>query len=59
MTSNRESQNPVDLDDLYRDVILDHYRSPRNRGAREDATVSAEGFNPSCGDEIQLSVAIM
>ncbi|MXV80138.1 MAG: SUF system NifU family Fe-S cluster assembly protein [Chloroflexi bacterium] len=59
MTSNRESQNPIDLDDLYRDVILDHYRSPRNRGAREDATISAEGFNPSCGDEIQLSVAIV
>ena len=59
MASNRESQNPVDLDDLYRDVILDHYRRPRNRGARDDATVSAEGFNPSCGDEIQLSVAIL
>jgi len=59
MTSNRESQNPVDLDDLYRDVILDHYRSPRNHGVREDATISAEGFNPSCGDEIQLSVAIV
>ena len=59
MASNRESQNPVDLDDLYRDVILDHYRRPRNRGARDDATVSAEGFNPSCGDEIQLSVSIL
>ncbi len=58
MAANREAQNPVDLDDLYRDVILDHYRRPRNRGARADATVSAEGFNPSCGDEIQLSVAI-
>ena len=38
MASNREAQNPVDLDDLYRDVILDHYRSPRNRGVRDDAT---------------------
>ncbi len=55
--SSQESQNPIDLDDLYRDVILDHYRRPRNRGARADANVSAEGFNPSCGDEIQLSVA--
>ena len=59
MAANRESQNPVELDELYRDVILDHYRSPRNRGACDDATVSAEGFNPSCGDEIQLSVAIV
>ena len=56
---SREAQNPVDLDDLYRDVILDHYRSPRNRGLLDEATVSAEGFNPSCGDEIQLSIAIL
>ena len=56
--SNRESQNPIDLDELYRDVILDHYRRPRNRGSLDDATVSAEGFNPSCGDEIQLSLQI-
>ena len=59
MAGNQEARNPVDLDDLYRDVILDHYRRPRNRGRRDDATVSAEGFNPSCGDEIQLSVAIV
>ncbi len=56
--ANREAQNPVDLDELYRDVILEHYRRPRNRGQRDDATVSAEGFNPSCGDEIQLSMVI-
>ena len=57
--ANREAQNQIDLDELYRDVILDHYRRPRNRGARADATVSAEGFNPSCGDEIQLSMVIV
>jgi nitrogen fixation NifU-like protein len=41
------------LEDLYREIILDHYRSPRNKG--ELATppaVRAEGFNPLCGDEI-------
>jgi nitrogen fixation NifU-like protein len=41
------------LEDLYREIILDHYRSPRNRG--ELATPPAhrvEGFNPLCGDEI-------
>ena len=41
------------LDDLYREIILDHYRSPRNRG--ELATPPAhrvEGFNPLCGDEV-------
>jgi nitrogen fixation protein NifU and related proteins len=42
-----------DLEDLYREIILDHYRSPRNRG--ELATPPAhrvEGFNPLCGDEV-------
>jgi nitrogen fixation NifU-like protein len=41
------------LEDLYREIILDHYRSPRNRG--ELATPPAhrvEGFNPLCGDEV-------
>ncbi len=56
--SNREAQHAVDLDDLYRDVILDHYRQPRNRGVLEAASVAAEGFNPSCGDEIQLSLLL-
>ena len=43
------------LEDLYREIILDHYRNPRNRGELEvpPATV-AEGFNPLCGDEIQV-----
>ena len=43
------------LEDLYREIILDHYRSPRNRGelAVPPAHVS-EGFNPLCGDEIKV-----
>ncbi len=42
-----------DLEDLYREIILDHYRSPRNRGELETPpAVRAEGFNPLCGDEI-------
>ena len=56
--SNREAANPVQLDELYRDVILDHYRRPRNRGVDAAAAIAAEGFNPSCGDEIKLSVAV-
>lgn len=41
------------LDDLYREIILDHYRNPRNRGEL-DAPPAArvEGFNPLCGDEV-------
>jgi len=41
------------LEDLYREIILDHYRNPRNRGELESPpAVRAEGFNPLCGDEI-------
>jgi nitrogen fixation NifU-like protein len=40
------------LDDLYREIILDHYRTPRNRGELEPPAVRVEGFNPLCGDEI-------
>jgi nitrogen fixation NifU-like protein len=41
------------LEDLYREIILDHYRSPRNRGELEiPPATRVEGFNPLCGDEI-------
>jgi nitrogen fixation NifU-like protein len=41
------------LEDLYREIILDHYRNPRNRGEMPTPpAVRAEGFNPLCGDEI-------
>ena len=40
------------LEDLYREVILDHYRSPRNRGELEPPATRTEGFNPLCGDEV-------
>jgi nitrogen fixation protein NifU and related proteins len=41
------------LEDLYREIILDHYRNPRNRGELETPPAHrVEGFNPLCGDEI-------
>jgi nitrogen fixation protein NifU and related proteins len=41
------------LEDLYREIILDHYRNPRNRGELETPPATrVEGFNPLCGDEI-------
>ncbi len=44
------------LEDLYREIILDHYRNPRNRGELPSPpAVRAEGFNPLCGDEIVLT----
>jgi nitrogen fixation protein NifU and related proteins len=43
------------LEDLYREIILDHYRSPRNRGELPTPpAVRAEGHNPLCGDEITV-----
>lgn len=45
------------LEDLYREIILDHYRSPRNRGELETPPACrVEGFNPLCGDEIVVFV---
>ena len=47
------------LEDLYREIILDHYRSPRNRGSLETPpAVVAQGHNPLCGDEIQVYLLV-
>jgi nitrogen fixation NifU-like protein len=46
------------LEDLYREIILDHYKSPRNRGALEPPAVRTEGHNPLCGDEIEVYLAV-
>jgi len=42
------------LEDLYREVILDHYRNPRNKAPIPDPDVTAEGVNPLCGDEVTV-----
>jgi len=44
----------MDLEDLYRDVIVDHNRSPRNFRKIENATHVQEGFNPLCGDKLTV-----
>ena len=47
------------LEDLYREIILDHYRSPRNRGELPvPPATRVEGFNPLCGDEIVVFVEV-
>jgi nitrogen fixation protein NifU and related proteins len=43
-----------DLGDLYQELILEHYRRPRNYGRVEDSNRMAEGFNPLCGDRLNL-----
>jgi nitrogen fixation NifU-like protein len=48
-----------DLEDLYREIILDHYRSPRNRGELPSPPAHRlEGFNPLCGDEVVLTLLV-
>jgi nitrogen fixation NifU-like protein len=46
----------MDLKDLYRDVIVDHNRNPRNFGKLEPADAHADGHNPLCGDRLSLYV---
>jgi nitrogen fixation NifU-like protein len=49
----------ADLEELYREIILDHYRSPRNRGELASPPAHrVEGFNPLCGDEVVLSLLV-
>jgi nitrogen fixation NifU-like protein len=48
----------MELNDLYRDVILDHNRRPRNFGVLEPADAGAEGFNPMCGDRLTLRLKL-
>ena len=50
--------NDIDFADLYQEVIVDHSRRPRNFGRLVDATHSAEGFYPLCGDRLKLYVNV-
>ena len=47
------------LDDLYKEIILDHYRSPRNQRELEPPAHRCEGFNPLCGDEVIVFVSLI
>jgi nitrogen fixation protein NifU and related proteins len=48
-----------DLEELYREIILDHYRSPRNRGELPSPPAHrVEGFNPLCGDEVVVTLVV-
>jgi nitrogen fixation protein NifU and related proteins len=46
----------VSLEDLYREVILDHYRTPRNKGHLDSPDAVAQGVNPLCGDELTIEL---
>ena len=45
-----------EFDQLYREVILDHYKNPRGHGTMDDPDADAEGMNPLCGDEVSIYV---
>ncbi|HLZ08195.1 MAG TPA: SUF system NifU family Fe-S cluster assembly protein [Chloroflexota bacterium] len=47
------------LEDLYREVILEHYRSPHNRGRVPEPDVANRGRNPLCGDDVEISLSIV
>jgi nitrogen fixation NifU-like protein len=46
-----------EFDQMYREVILDHYKNPRGHGVLDDADAHADGQNPLCGDEVSIYVA--
>ena len=46
----------MDLDNLYQEIILDHYKNPHHRGLREPFEAEVHHVNPSCGDEVTLRV---
>lgn len=58
MTQDDFRKQEAELDDLYRDIILDHYRNPRHKGHLVAPTASHEGLNPLCGDEVTIEVQL-
>ena len=46
------------MDDMYRELILDHYKNPRNQGKLEPADISYEDDNPLCGDRIRIDLRL-
>ncbi len=46
------------VEELYREVILDHFKTPRNKGSLEKANIKASGMNPLCGDQISVTALI-
>jgi nitrogen fixation protein NifU and related proteins len=49
----------MEVDQLYQEIILDHYKKPRGRGLREPYDVQVRHVNPTCGDEVELRVRLV
>ena len=58
MTNDEYRRQEAELDDLYREIIIDHYRHPRHRGHLTAPSASHEGLNPLCGDEVTVEVLV-
>ena len=58
MPPNDYSAQFQQLDELYREVILDHYSRPRNRRRIESPDAEAEGYNPLCGDDVTVQLRL-
>ena len=56
--ATEEGSNSPQMDDFYRENILDHYKNPRNSGHLEHPTATAEGVNPLCGDELAVELDV-
>ena len=52
------ARQEAELDELYREIILDHYRNPRHRGSLSSPSASHEGLNPLCGDEVTVELLV-
>jgi nitrogen fixation NifU-like protein len=51
-------EQEAQLDDLYREIIIDHYRNPRHKGHLDAPSACHEGLNPLCGDEVTVEVTV-
>jgi nitrogen fixation NifU-like protein len=58
MSQDEYRRQEAELDDLYRDIIIDHYRHPRHRGHLDAPSATHEGLNPLCGDEVTVEVLV-
>jgi nitrogen fixation NifU-like protein len=58
MTQEEYRRQEAELDDLYRDIIIDHYRHPRHKGHLASPSATHEGLNPLCGDEVTIEVLV-
>jgi len=58
MMQEEYRRQEAQLDDLYRDIIIDHYRHPRHKGHLASPDATHEGLNPLCGDEVTVEVKV-